>query len=113
MNQELTIKLTGPKTARDTSFLIRVSAERTYFAQIGSFRSDYGQKEFRSKEEFVKTLNKYLNVDGASVKRVWTGRNLFEAYYGGANVSREDMFLITRELIGDAAAIQLVNLIKF
>ena len=113
MNQELTIKLTGPKTARDTSFLIRVSAERTYFAQIGSFRSDYGQKEFRSKEEFVKTLNKYLNVDGASVKRVVTRPVLFDLYYGGAQVSREDMFLATRDLIGDAAAIQLVNLIKF
>lgn len=113
MNQELTIKLMSPKSAGETKFLVRNWLSGGSFIQVGNFRTDYCTKEFSSKKEFLKALNKYLNIEGVMVKRVWTERILFEAYYGGSNVSREDMFLATRELIGDAAAIQLVNLIKF
>lgn len=114
MNQELTIKLTGPKTGRDVSFCIRMRRSGSMcFFQCGSFRSDYERKEFDSRKEFTKALNKYLNVDKVCVHRVCGVRPLYDLFYGGASISREDMFLQTRELIGDAAAIQLVNLIKF
>lgn len=113
MNQELTIKLTSPKTGRDASFCIRMRSGGMWFFQCGSFRSDYERKEFDSQKEFTKALNKYLNVDKVCVHRVWGVRPLYDLFYGGASISREEMFLQTRDFIGDDAAIQLVNLIKF
>lgn len=113
MNQEITIKLTSPKTARDVSFCVRMRSGGMWFFQSGSFRSYHDYKEFSSKKEFIKVLNKYLNVDKVCVHRVWGVRPLYDLFYGGASISREEMFLQTRDFIGDAAAIQLVNLIKF
>ena len=110
---ELIIKLQSNKTGSETSFVMRYTdrAETTALVQCGNLRTDYARKEFKTKDELVKALMKVMNNKFVSVRRVRTLRTLFEFYYGGMKVGRNEMFLITRDFIGDLAAIQLVNLI--
>ena len=110
---EFIVKLQSKKTGSETSFVMRYTdrAETTALVQCGNLRTDYARKEFKTKDELVKALMKVLNNESVYVCRVTTLNLLFDFFYGGMKVGRNEMYLITRDFIGDLAAIQLVNLI--
>ena len=110
---EFIVKLQSKKTGSKTSFVMRYTdtAETTKLVQCGNLRTECSRKDFNSKSEFLKALMKVLNNESVYVYRVTTLSLLFDFFYGGMKVGRNEMYLTARDFIGDAAAIQLVNLI--
>jgi hypothetical protein len=111
---EFKCKLQSKKTSREVEFLIRYTdkAETTKLLQVGNLRQGSARKAFDTKAELVKSLMKLLTNESVFVRSVEsTNGTLFDFLYKGMRVGRNEMYLITREFIGDNTAIQLVNVI--
>lgn len=107
------ITLQSKKTGREVDFLIRYTdtAATTSVRQIGDLKSGAVYKKFSDKDELVKSLTKYLLNESVFVRNVEYTNGLMFNQWAPAQMSRENMYLISRDFIGDNAAIQLVNVI--
>ncbi len=111
---EFKCKLQSKKTGREVDFLMRYTdkAETTKLLQLGNLRKGIAREEFFTETELIKSLMKLLTNESVFVRSVEsTNGTLFDFLSGGMKVGRTEMYLITREFIGDNAAIQLVNVI--
>ena len=110
--EQFIITLQSKKTGREVYFLIRYfDAATTTFRQIGDLKSGVVYKKFVDKHELVKSLTKYLLNESVFVRDVEYPNGLMFNQWTPTQMSRENMYLISRDFIGDNAAIQLVNLI--
>jgi len=112
--EEFKCKLQSKKTSREVEFLIRYTdkAETTKLLQVGNLRQGSAWKAFATETELVNSLMKLLTNESVFVRSVEsTNGTLFDFLCGGMKVGRKEMYLITREFIGDNTAIQLVNVI--
>lgn len=109
--EQFIITLQSKKTGREVYFLIRYfDNATTTFRQIGDLKSGVVYKKFTDKHELVKSLTKYLLNESVFVRDVEYPDGLIFSHCT-AKMSRENMYLVSRDFIGDNAAIQLVNVI--
>ena len=110
--EQFIITLQSKKTGREVHFLIRYfDNATTTFRQIGDLKSGVVYKKFVDKHELVKSLTKYLLNESVFVRDVEYPNGLMFNQWTPTQMSRENMYLLSRDFIGDNAAIQLVNVI--
>ena len=105
------ITLQSKKTGREVDLLIRyIDNATTTFRQIGDLKSGVAYKKFADKHELVKSLTKYLLNESVFVRNVEYPNGLMFNQWAPTQMSRENMYLISRDFIGCKTAILLVNL---